>query len=78
MTLEGDWWVARDVALNGNDKFKFIHNNSWDVNRGGNMQAFGESFPLTQDGPDILPGISGSVDIYLSKDTYSAYIEKRN
>ncbi len=78
MTLEGDWWVARDVALKGNDKFKFIHNNSWDVNRGGNMQAFGESFPLTQDGPDILPGISGSVDIYLSKDTYSAYIEKRN
>lgn len=74
MTLEGDWWVARNVALRGDDKFKFIHNNSWDINRGGTMGAAGSVFPLIQNGPDIVPGNAGTYDIYMSSDTYSAYI----
>ena len=74
MTLEGNWWVAKNVNLSSDDKFKFIHNNSWDVNRGGNMAAFGSVFSLSQNGPDILPGVAGTYDIYMSSDTYSASI----
>jgi hypothetical protein len=74
MTLEGNWWVARGVNLEASDKFKFIHNNSWDVNRGGTFSGLGNVFSMTQDGPDILPGINGSVDIYMNADTYQAYL----
>jgi hypothetical protein len=74
MTLEGDLWVARGVSLSASDKFKFIYRHSWDVNRGGNIQELGTSFPLTQNGPDILPGVNGIVDIYMSADTNSAFV----
>jgi len=74
MTLEGDLWVARGVSLSASDKFKFIYRHSWDVNRGGNIQELGTSFPLTQNGPDILPGVNGIVDIYMSADTNLAFV----
>lgn len=78
MTLEGDWWVARNVSLSGKDEFKFIHQNSWEINRGGNMAEFGTPFSLEQNGPNIIPGVAGTYDIYMSADTNSAYIVPQN
>ena len=74
MTLEGDWWVARGVNLTSSDEFKFIFRHSWEINRGGNMSALGNPFSVYQDGPNIVPGLNGTFDIYMNADTYSAYL----
>jgi len=74
MTLEGDWWVARGVTLSASDEFKFIFRHSWEINRGGNMSALENPFSVYQDGPNIIPRTSGTFDIYMNADTYSAYL----
>ncbi len=74
MTLEDDWWVARGVTLTSSDEFKFIYRHSWEINRGGNIIGFGTPFSVYQDGPNIIPRTSGTFDIYMNADTFSAYL----
>ena len=73
MTKEGDWWVARNLAVSSSDEFKFVHNNSWDVNFGGWATSFDSPVSLSQNGPNICPGYNGSIDVYLNVDTATAY-----
>lgn len=73
MTKEGDWWVARDLAVSSGDEFKFVHENSWDVNFGGWATSFDSPVSLSQNGPNICPGYNGSIDVYLNVDTATAY-----
>lgn len=74
MVVEGNYYVAKGVTLTADTKFKFVQNKSWSVNRGGTFVALGEEFALTQDGADIMPGLSGTYDIYIKSDGSSAYI----
>lgn len=73
MTKEGEWWVARNLAVGSSDEFKFVHNNSWDVNFGGWATSFDSPVSLSQNGPNICPGYNGSIDVYLNVDTATAY-----
>ena len=73
MTKEGDWWVARDLAVSSGDEFKFVHENSWDVNFGGWATSFDSPVSLSQNGPNICPRYNGSIDVHLNVDTATAY-----
>ena len=69
MTLEGDWFVAKNVTLEEGAAFKFRANGTWTTNRGtenGGAVAEGAEVKVVADGQDIAaaPAI---YDIYLSK-----------
>ena len=74
MEVQGDYYVAKGVALTAETQFKFVQNKSWAVNRGGTFVSLGASFDLYQDGANIKPGLTGSYDIYIKSDGSSAYI----
>lgn len=74
MEVQGDYYVAKGVALTSDTEFKFVQNKSWAVNRGGTFVSLGASFDLYQDGANIKPGLTGSYDIYIKSDGSSAYI----
>lgn len=71
MTLEGDWYVAKEVTLTSGDKFKFRANGSWDENRGleeDGAVAESAEVKVCKDGKDIAVASSAVYDLYLSKD----------
>ena len=62
--VNGDWatdidmamnedgiWVSPETSISG--EFKLRQNHDWAVNRGGTMEAVGQAFEVTQDGPNI-------------------------
>ena len=69
MTLEGDWYVAKNITLEEGAAFKFRANGTWAIDRGtenGGAVAEGTEVKVVEDGKDITaaPAI---YDIYLSK-----------
>ena len=71
MTLEGDWYVFKGLALAEAAEVKF-NAGGWDVNRGGVFTAVGEAIEAVQDAANInVP--AGTYDVYLSKDASVAY-----
>ena len=70
MTLEGDWYVAKNVTLDANAAFKFRTDGSWNNNRGtdGTPVAVNTEVALTSDGQDIKAAVPAIYDIYMSKD----------
>ena len=71
MTKEGDWFVFKGFAANGNG-VKFVADASWSVNRGGTFAEAGAAIELTQNGSDMLVA-AGTYDVYLSADATTAY-----
>ena len=71
MTKEGDWFVFKGFAANGNG-VKFVADASWSVNRGGEFVEAGAAIELTQNGSDMLVA-AGTYDVYLSADATTAY-----
>lgn len=69
MTLEGDWYVAKNVTLDANAAFKFRTDGSWDNNRGtdGTPVAADAEVALTPNGQDIKAAVPAIYDIYMSK-----------
>ena len=70
MTLDGDYYVYYDFEADGKG-VKFVADANWSVNRGGSFAA-DQAVGLSQGGRDIfIP--AGTYDIFLSKDTYTAW-----
>ena len=80
MTLEGDWFVAKNVEVAAGQAFKFRANGSWDVNRGipGDAEpvtvAPGQEKTVEHNGKNITVA-AGTYDIYLSKDCSKMKVE---
>ena len=71
MTKEGDWFVFKGFAANGNG-VKFVADASWSVNRGGTFVEAGAAIELTQNGSDMLVA-AGTYDVYLNADASVGY-----
>ena len=71
MTKEGDWYVFKGFAADGQG-VKFVADPSWSVNRGGTFVAAGEAIALSQNGSDMMVA-AGTYDVYLSADASVAY-----
>ena len=71
MTKEGDWFVFKGFAANGNG-VKFVADASWSVNRGGEFVEAGAAIELTQNGSDMLVA-AGTYDVYLNADASVGY-----
>ncbi len=70
MTLEGDWYVAKNVTLEAGAAFKFRANGTWATNRGTETAtpvAAGAEVKVVADGKDITAATPAIYDIYLSK-----------
>lgn len=70
MTLEGDWYIAKNVTLEAGAAFKFRANGTWDTNRGTETAtpvAAGAEVKVVADGQDITAATPAIYDIYLSK-----------
>lgn len=80
MTLEGDWFVAKNVEVAAGQAFKFRASGSWDVNRGipGDAEpvtvAPGEEKNVEHNGKNITVA-AGTYNIYLSKDCTKMKVE---
>ena len=70
MTLEGDWYITKNVTLEAGAAFKFRANGTWDTNRGTETAtpvAAGAEVKVVADGQDITAATPAIYDIYLSK-----------
>ena len=70
MTLEGDWYVAKNVTLEAGAAFKFRANGTWTTNRGSETTtpvAEGAEVKVVANGQDITAATPAIYDIYLSK-----------
>lgn len=70
MTLEGDWYIAKNVTLEAGAAFKFRANGTWTTNRGTETAtpvAAGAEVKVVADGQDITAATPAIYDIYLSK-----------
>ena len=60
---DGNFLVAKNVALTENDEIKLRYNSDWDVNRGGRT-AVGHGVKVENNGANIKPGVAGNYDIW--------------
>lgn len=68
MVTDGTWHVAKGIELTTSDEFKFRKDANWDVNFGGDLVSLGESFEVTQGGPNIKVPKDGTYDLLLNAD----------
>ena len=64
---EGQFLVARNVALTESDEIKIRYKSSWDENRGG-ATVVGVPVKAVPGGDNIKPGAAGSYDVYYRPD----------
>ena len=77
MTLEGDWFVAKNLTITTSDRFKFRADHQWAQNRGTSEKVSqNNEYAVTAGGDDICVSASAIYNVYLSKDTYKMKIEK--
>ena len=80
MTLDGDWFVAENVAVEAGQAFKLRADGNWDVNRGagGDVKPFaltaGTEIEVWDDGQDMTVA-AGTYNFYLSKDCKKFKVE---
>ena len=70
MTAEGDWFVAKNVTIEADSKFKFRANGNWTNNRGTETTtavAADTETKVVANGQDISAAVPAIYDIYLSK-----------
>ena len=78
MSIDGDWFVARNITITTADRFKFRADHGWAYNRGNGQTLNADVVydDLTQGGTDMYVSASAIYDVYLSKDTYSMKLVK--
>ena len=74
MTVEGEWHIAKNVALTTSDEFKFRKDKGWAVNIGAEGDAaftvtVGEQYTGKQDGKNLKVPADGTYDLYLNPET---------
>ena len=79
MTLDGDWFVAENVAVGAGQYFKLRADRSWTVNRGAEGDAKvtltpGASVNVWYNGQDMTVA-AGNYNFYLSKDCATFKVE---
>ena len=72
MTEDGMRHVAKYVKLNAGDEFKFRKDQAWAENYGGDFGSLGNSFEVSQDGPNIKAPADGYYDLWLDLSTGTA------
>ncbi len=73
MVEEGDYFVYRNFVVDAEDLEFKLNIGDWSENRGGVFTAVDTSFALLSGGDNIaLP--KGTYDIYMTKDTWTAYV----
>ena len=60
---EGDFLVAKNVAMTADDEIKIRYNQNWDVNRGGRT-AVDKAIQAVPGGDNIKPGVAGNYDVW--------------
>ena len=81
MTLEGDFYTLKNVALTANDTFKVRINDTWDENYGVASSAEGEDvainynavYTLVANGKNMQV-VEGAYDIYFNYETKEFYV----
>lgn len=78
MVVDGDWAVAKNVALAKNDEFKFRADKDWALSYGtGGEVNVGQSYTTYNNGSNMkYVGEDGNFDIYFSLVDASFYMEK--
>ena len=66
MVLDGDYYVAADVALAADAEFKFRKNNAWEENYGGGSVDPDMVCTASANGANITVSAAGTYDIYLA------------
>ncbi len=74
MITDGAVHVALGLVLGEGDEFKFRKDADWTVNFGGDFAELGAEFGVTQDGPNIKPGLKGAYDLFLNEGAATAWI----
>ena len=77
MVVDGDWAVAKNVALAKNDEFKFRADKAWALSYGtGGEVNVGQSYTTYNNGSNMkYVGDAGNFDIYFSLVDASFYME---
>ena len=69
MSLDGEWFVAKNLTITTGDTFKFRADHAWAQNRGASVTVVADQeYDVTQNGADISVNVSAIYDVYLSKD----------
>ncbi len=81
MTLEGDWFVAKDLTITKDDEFKFRSpkdNDPWGYNRGGSSDAMvaDTEYSVWNNGENMKVSESAIYDVYLHKNAHKMKIVK--
>ena len=74
MVSDGANHAAFGVALDAADEFKFRQDKAWTVNLGGDFEALGSEFAVSQDGPNIKVGAAGVFDLFVNPDAGTATV----
>ena len=74
MVSDGANHAAFGVALDAADEFKFRQDKAWTVNLGGDFEALGSEFAVSQDGPNIKVGAAGVFDLFVNPDAATATV----
>ena len=70
---DGNFLVARNVALTDSDEIKIRYKSSWDVNRGGATNV-GHAVKAVPGGDNIKPGVAGNYDIWYRPDSEVLFV----
>lgn len=82
MTLEDDWYVAKDVKLLVDDQFKFRADENWDVNRGADAEADGVTIEnnvettVVANGKNFCVSEGGFYSLYINKSATKVKVVK--
>ncbi len=76
MTLEGDWFVAKELTITTGDSFKIRANKGWDISFGGDGTAFADGEEYAVGKENVTVAESGIYDVYLSKDAKKIKVVK--
>ncbi len=79
MTLDGDWYIAKNILIKNSTGFKFRVDGKWDQQRGGYSLIAENDTPYDVYGEnpgDIYVAVSAYYDVYLSRDATKMKVVK--
>ena len=76
MITNGTVSVGLSVEISSADEFKFRKDADWGVNLGGEFPGLDMEFAVTQDGPNIKMGATGTYDIFVNPDAGTAWVSE--
>ena len=70
---DGNFLVAKNIALTADDQIKIRYKSSWDENRGGRT-AVGHAVKAVPGGDNIAPGVAGNFDVWYRPDSEVIFV----